>query len=101
MDSGHPLLIPLDASGQWDDQLVGGKAAKLAQLMRAGFEVPRGFCLTTRAYEAFVKECRNYRGHPHGTWPQVAGRNALGRNLGCRPADSGDISLPAAVRLAA
>ena len=55
MDSGHPLLIPLDASGQWDDQLVGGKAAKLAQLARAGFAVPRGFCLTTRAYRVFVK----------------------------------------------
>ena len=56
MGSDRPLLIPLDAPGQWDEQLVGGKAAKLAQLMSAGFEVPRGFCLTTRAYEAFVKE---------------------------------------------
>ncbi len=56
MGSDRPLLIPLDAPGQWDEQLVGGKAAKLAQLMSAGFEVPRGFCLTTRAYEVFVKE---------------------------------------------
>ena len=55
MDSGHPLLIPLDAPGQWDEQTVGGKAAKLARLARAGFEVPRGFCLTTRAYQAFVQ----------------------------------------------
>jgi len=55
MDSGQPLLIPLDASGTWGDQLVGGKAAKLAQLARAGFAVPRGFCLTTRAYQAFVR----------------------------------------------
>ena len=49
MDAGHPLLIPLDAPGQWDEQLVGGKAAKLAQVARAGFAVPRGFCLTTAA----------------------------------------------------
>ena len=56
MGSDRPLLIPLDAPGQWDEQLVGGKAAKLAQLLCAGFEVPRGFCLTTRAYEVFVKE---------------------------------------------
>jgi len=28
-----------------DEQLVGGKAAKLAQLARAEFELPRGFCL--------------------------------------------------------
>jgi pyruvate,water dikinase len=55
MDSGQPLLIPLDAPGQWDEQLVGGKAAKLAQLARAGFAVPKGFCLTTLAYQAFVK----------------------------------------------
>ena len=55
MDSGHPLLIPLDAPGQLGEQIVGGKAAKLARLARAGFEVPRGFCLTTRAYQAFVK----------------------------------------------
>jgi len=55
MDSGHPLLIPLEAPGQWDEQMVGGKAAKLARLARAGFEVPRGLCLTTRAYQVFVK----------------------------------------------
>jgi pyruvate,water dikinase len=54
VDTDRPLLIPLDAPGVPDDQIVGGKAAKLAQLMRAGFTVPRGFCLTTWAYEAFV-----------------------------------------------
>ena len=54
MDSDRPLLIALDAPGVPDDRIVGGKAAKLAQLMRAGFAVPRGFCLTTWAYEAFV-----------------------------------------------
>ncbi|MEN8802030.1 MAG: PEP/pyruvate-binding domain-containing protein [Thiogranum sp.] len=54
MDSGRPLLIALDAPGPWDEQLVGGKAAKLAQLAHAGFNVPRGFCLTTRAYDAFL-----------------------------------------------
>jgi pyruvate,water dikinase len=36
--------------------LVGGKAAKLARLMRAGFAVPGGFCITTGAYEQFVIE---------------------------------------------
>ena len=56
MDSSRPLLIPLDTHGESDEQIIGGKAAKLAQLSRAGFEVPRGFCLTTWAYEAFLKE---------------------------------------------
>ena len=56
MGSGRPLLIRLDADGPWSDRIVGGKAAKLAQLARAGFQVPKGFCLTTWAYDAFVKE---------------------------------------------
>ncbi len=56
MDSGRPLLIPLDAAGPWSDQTVGGKAARLAQLARAGFQVPQGFCLTTWAYDAFLRD---------------------------------------------
>ncbi len=38
------------------EDLIGGKAAKLARLMRAGFAVPGGFCITTGAYEQFVTE---------------------------------------------
>ena len=56
MDSSRPLLIPLDAPGEWDERIVGGKAAKLAQLACADFEVPNGFCLTTWAYEAFIND---------------------------------------------
>jgi pyruvate,water dikinase len=36
--------------------LIGGKAAKLAQLAQTGFRVPEGFFVTTEAYEAFVRE---------------------------------------------
>lgn len=43
-----PLLLPLDACS--DQALVGGKAAGLGQLMRLGFLVPPGLCLTTLAY---------------------------------------------------
>ena len=56
MDSSRPLLIPFDAPGEWDERIVGGKAAKLAQLAGADFEVPGGFCLTTWAYEAFIND---------------------------------------------
>jgi pyruvate,water dikinase len=56
MDSRHPLLVPFAAPENWDEQIVGGKAAKLAQLARADFAVPKGFCLTTWAYEAFVQD---------------------------------------------
>jgi pyruvate,water dikinase len=34
-----------------DPDLVGGKAARLGEMLRAGFRVPPGFCLTTRAHE--------------------------------------------------
>ncbi len=35
-----------------DTALVGGKAANLGRLVRAGFPVPEGFVVTTRAWEA-------------------------------------------------
>ena len=58
MDPDRPLLISLDAPGPLDERIVGGKAAKLARLSQAGFRVPRGFCLTTWAYEAFVEDAK-------------------------------------------
>ena len=36
--------------------LCGGKAAGLARLMRAGFNVPAGICLTTDLYRAALRE---------------------------------------------
>ena len=35
---------------------VGGKALRLAELLRAGFKVPRAFCLTTTVYQEFLKD---------------------------------------------
>src|SRR5436305_7391228 len=35
-----------------DVALVGGKAENLGRLLRAGFPVPDGFVITTRAYQA-------------------------------------------------
>lgn len=58
MGADSTLLIALDAPGQCDEEIVGGKAAKLAQLAQAGFNVPKGFCLTTLAYEAFVNDTK-------------------------------------------
>jgi phosphoenolpyruvate synthase/pyruvate phosphate dikinase len=48
-------VIPLIQAADCDERLIGGKAAKLAQLARAGFRVPAGFFITTRAYEHFVE----------------------------------------------
>lgn len=44
----------LDDIGQSDLAVAGGKGANLGELTRAGFDVPWGFVVTTRAYHAFV-----------------------------------------------
>jgi rifampicin phosphotransferase len=44
----HPHIVPLTACA--DPALAGGKAVGLHRLIRDGFPVPSGFCLTTTAY---------------------------------------------------
>ena len=56
MGPEHPWVIPFAEAADCDAELVGGKAAKLSQLKRAGFAVPTGFCLTVQAYGQFVTE---------------------------------------------
>ena len=48
------FIIPFtsaEASLEW----AGGKGANLVRLTRAGFDVPRGFIVSTNAYREFVK----------------------------------------------
>lgn len=49
-----PCILPLEAC--LDPRLVGGKAAGLAQLIRHGFAIPPGICLTTAAYRAALQQ---------------------------------------------
>src|SRR5438874_2586401 len=49
--SHSPLVLPLSAIEASLLPLVGGKAANLGELIRAGLPVPDGFCVTTAAYE--------------------------------------------------
>jgi rifampicin phosphotransferase len=51
------VTIPLNRPGPDDTPRVGPKAANLGVLLRAGFPVPAGFCLTTEAFRAFVAAC--------------------------------------------
>lgn len=44
------LVVPLGTLDRTSLPLVGGKAANLGELIRAGFPVPAGFCVTTAAY---------------------------------------------------
>ncbi len=48
----EPLVFPLSACV--DPTLVGGKAAGLCRLLRHGFRVPPGICLTTAAYRVML-----------------------------------------------
>ncbi len=49
MSAQAPLVLALAESH--DIGLVGGKAASLARLLRAGLPVPGGFIITTAALE--------------------------------------------------
>ncbi|MEU1876338.1 PEP/pyruvate-binding domain-containing protein [Streptosporangium sp. NPDC020072] len=50
--SASPLILPFSDIGAEALPLAGGKAVNLGVLTRAGFPVPPGVCLTTRAYRA-------------------------------------------------
>ncbi|MHB9090577.1 MAG: PEP/pyruvate-binding domain-containing protein, partial [Chloroflexota bacterium] len=48
------LVVPLDRLNRASLAAAGGKAANLGELLRGGFNVPGGYCLTTNAYREFV-----------------------------------------------
>jgi len=50
------LIVWLDEAGSEDRLLTGGKAAGLAELVRAGIPVPPGFVITSEAYRLFIEE---------------------------------------------
>ena len=50
--SADALILSLDTLDRTLLPVVGGKAAQLGELIRAGFAVPAGFCVTTGAYGA-------------------------------------------------
>jgi pyruvate,water dikinase len=68
----NQMLLGLSDTAARDRSLAGSKAAALATLWQAGFPVPDGTVLTTRAFEAFAAT-----GHPNGTLLPTALRTAL------------------------
>ena len=48
-------VIPLQELAPEDDERVGGKAASLGALLRAGFDVPGGFVVPTEAMDAVLE----------------------------------------------
>ncbi len=50
-DSKIPLVAPLTYFNRSDLTLAGGKGANLGELLKAGFDVPQGFVITTAVYD--------------------------------------------------
>jgi pyruvate,water dikinase len=51
-----PLILPLREAAGADRSAVGGKAANLGHLLRAGLPVPDGFVVTTAAFHAHLDD---------------------------------------------
>ena len=51
---GFSLVAPLTYFRREDLALAGGKGANLGELLRAGFDVPPGFVITTAAYDLLL-----------------------------------------------
>src|SRR5262245_46811581 len=60
--TGRAMILTLQA-GDVSLALAGGKGANLARLLGAGFSVPGGFIITTRAYRAFVAAAPIFQGN--------------------------------------
>ena len=74
-----PWVLSLaDVDPDADAARVGGKAAQLARLRRAGLQVPGGFVITTDAYADF----RNNRYDPQTPLVPVAGPHAASHRGG-------------------
>ncbi len=58
MDSSTAVIVlRLAEAGDNHRSLVGGKAFNLGKLIAAGLPVPRGFCVTTTAFDLFLASC--------------------------------------------
>jgi pyruvate,water dikinase len=56
-DKAAVLVLRLKEAGDNHRSLVGGKAFNLGKMIAAGLPVPRGFCVTTTAFDHFLASC--------------------------------------------
>jgi hypothetical protein len=54
-NSDFPLVAPLTDFDRNSLAVVGGKGANLGELIKAGFDVPPGFVITTAAYDLLLQ----------------------------------------------
>lgn len=55
MSAAGRIIVHIDEQDAFDHRLVGGKAASLARLARAGFRVPASFFISVHGYRAFLE----------------------------------------------
>ena len=66
MPSGHPNLIEWLGEATSGDAALGGKGASLDRLIRLGYRVPPGFCMTTDAFRAGADAAEPFDGELAG-----------------------------------
>ncbi|HEY6039947.1 MAG TPA: PEP/pyruvate-binding domain-containing protein, partial [Kofleriaceae bacterium] len=53
----NTFIVDLDAAGAHPDvSVLGGKGARLAEMMNAGLAVPPGFCITVHALREHLRD---------------------------------------------
>ncbi|MBM4371409.1 MAG: hypothetical protein FJ098_07120, partial [Deltaproteobacteria bacterium] len=72
--SRAPRIVPLIGAGAWSAEEIGGKGVNLETLIRLGFDVPAGFCVTTRAFRETLR-----------TWAAAPGGGDLVERILSRP----------------
>ena len=50
------IIIPLEDADGKNTSLCGNKAAALTKLIKARLTVPRGLCVSSKAYQAYIKK---------------------------------------------
>ncbi len=75
------FVVSLERPETVTPALAGPKAARLADLRRAGLSVPDGFCLTADAYRAVLDAAGDHRtdavGEAHARDPRRLGGDAV------------------------
>lgn len=56
MVQSSDFVVSLSKCDKHDVKYVGGKVANLGEMIQAGFPVPGGFAITTKAYAQFLKD---------------------------------------------
>ena len=53
------LIVAFEGLGADSLPIAGGKAANLGEMVRAGFPVPAGFCITTAAFRRVADDAED------------------------------------------